>query len=146
MKTIILAVITMALLSSGGQVVSVFAWGGYVTGCYVGDPNDPSLTICECPCKHPDQPLKCYCGGRVPEPIAPVSPVDPLPTNPRAGRNLYQQLMTLDSFEGEDGEYLYFSATIREDTDPPIFDFTVAGDAKVKISKKQLQQYLMEEE
>ncbi|MGQ9604433.1 MAG: hypothetical protein ACUVUU_09570 [bacterium] len=55
-------------------------------------------------------------------------------------------LTMLDSFEGEDGEYLYFSATIREDTDPPIFDFTVAGDAKVKISKKQLQQYLMEEE
>ncbi len=62
------------------------------------------------------------------------------------GDRAYQELMMLDSFEGEDGEYLYFSAAIRENTNPPIFDITLRGDARVKVSKEQLQQLFMRDE
>lgn len=82
------------------------------------------LGTCSCPYR----PASCFCF------VLSRSHGEPL------------DLTMLDSFEGEDEEYLYFSATIREDTDPPVFDITMAGDAKVRISKQQLKQYLMEEE
>lgn len=56
---------------------------------------------------------------------------------------LYQSLVGLDSFEGEDEDFLYFRGTAVEGTEPPIFDIKVRGDALVKISKKHLEQYLM---
>ena len=62
------------------------------------------------------------------------------------GDRAYQELMMLDSFEGEDEDYLYFSAAIKENTNPPIFDITARGDARVKVSKEDLRQLLMRDE
>lgn len=58
----------------------------------------------------------------------------------------YDDLATLDSFDGEDEEFLYFKVATREDTEPPVFDLSVRGDALVKISKQHLKEYLLSEE
>lgn len=98
-----------------------------------GDDDDDGIEIPVCHCFNPTPP-NCLCA---------------LGSSARTGAAeavAYDDLTTLDSFDGEDEEFIYFSVGVRENTEPAVFDLTVRGDARVKVSKQRLREYLLSEE
>jgi len=91
----------------------------------------------ECHC--PIQPANCKC-------VIYITTIYDLwgRSNDRGG--LYEYLVGLDSFDGEDDESLYFRGVILDGTEPPVFDIRVRGDASIRISKKSIEEYLMSDD
>ena len=96
--------------------------------------NDKNICIC------PRQAKTCVCVIEL-EP-----PVTPMPFPGEGGivvSRPYRRLISLESFEEEDENFLYFRAGIRENTQPPVFDVTVRGNVLVRVSKRELEEFVM---
>jgi len=94
-------------------------------------------------CTCPNSANTCRCIIDLEPPRMPIAPF-PESTGIYAS-SPYRRLVRLDSFVGEDEDFLYFRAAVSYEGDRPIFDITAPGNVLVKISRRLLAETLISE-